>query len=262
MIDDNGASDWEDNDSENRFLSLLNGEIGTTLMRDYAFSMGEANALSHTLRPFVSYIHTSIPDQKLLPQFDIVDELEEENTVYYGINNFFSIFGEHKGREFEREYAFLKAKQGYDLRSEENDTPLTPVIVETGFYPLQQMRLKYTTNIDIYGDGAFLHSIDGDYYSDKGDRFSLDYRYNELTDVNSVRGTLWYLLPYNFAAGYSLERAIEQSETIEEIARLRFNQPCWSVELSSNSTPGDQTFMITFRLANIGNALGFDLPGN
>ncbi|WP_319587805.1 LPS assembly protein LptD [uncultured Desulfobulbus sp.] len=261
MIDDNGASDWEDNDSENRFLSLLNGEIGTTLMRDFAFSMGEVNALSHTLRPFVSYVHTSIPDQKLLPQFDIVDELEEENTVYYGINNFFSIFGEHKGREFEREYAFLKAKQGYDLRSEESDTPLTPVIVETGFYPLQQMRLKYTTNIDIYGDGAFLHSLDGDYYSDKGDRFSLDYRYNELTDVNSVRGTFWYLLPYNFAAGYSLERAIEQSETIEEIARLRFNQPCWSVELSSNSTPGDQTFMITFRLANIGNPLGFDLPG-
>jgi LPS-assembly protein len=33
------------------------------------------------------------------------------------------------------------------------------------------------------------------------------------------------------------------------------------VELASSSTPGDQTFMLTFRLANIGNPLGFDLPG-
>jgi LPS-assembly protein len=261
MIQDNGAAAWEDNDSENRFLSHLNGEVGTTLLRDFAISMDEANTLSHTLRPFVSYVHTSIPDKKMLPQFDEIDVLEEENAVYFGINNFFAIAGEHKGREFEREYAFLKAKQGYDLRTEMSDTPLTPVIVETGFYPLRQMRLKYTTNIDVYGDGAFLHSIDGDYYSDKGDNFSLDYRYDERTDVNSVRGTFWYLLPYNFAVGYGLERAIEQSETIEEIARLRYNQPCWSVEFSSNSTPGDQTFMLTFRLANIGSPLGFDLPG-
>ena len=261
MIDDNGASEWQDSDSENRFLTHLDGEIGTTLMRDFAVSIGDASTLSHTLRPFVSYSHTSIPNEKFLPKFDTIDELEEENTVYYGFNNFFAASGERKGREFERDYAFFKAKQGYDLRSEQSDTPLTPVILETGFYPLLQTRLKYTTNIDVYGDGAFLHSIDGDYYSDKGDRFSLDYRFNELTDVNSVRGALWYLLPYNFAAGFSLERAIEQSETIEEIIRLRYNQPCWSVELSSNNTPGDQTFMITFRLANIGNPLGFDLPG-
>lgn len=262
LIDDNGAADWQDNDSENRFLGHLNGEIGTTLMRDFAVGFGEITSLSHTLRPFVSYVHTTIPDKKLLPQFDEVDDLEEENAVYLGINNFFSIFGEHNGREFDREYAFFKAKQGYDLRSEKSDAPLTPVILETGLYPLQQMRLKYTTKIDVYGDGAFFHSLDGDYYSDRGDKFSLDYRYNELTDVNSVRGSFWYLLPYNFAVGYSLERAIEQSETIEEVARLRYIQPCWSVELSSNSTPGDQTFMLTFRLANIGNPLGIDLFGN
>lgn len=273
MIEDNGADEWEDNDSENRFLSRLNGEISTTLMRDFAINLGEGNSLSHALRPFVGYGHTSIPDRKLLPQFDAIDDLEEENAVFYGINNFFSIAGERNGREFDRDYAFFKAKQGYDLRSEMSDTPLTPVILETGFYPLQSMRLKYTTNVDVYGDGAFLHSIDSDYYSDTGTRYSLDYRYNEKPDyrnnenpgsgetINSIRGTLWYVLPYNLAAGYSLERALEQSETIEEIVRLRYTQPCWSVELSSNATPGDQTFMITFRLANIGNPLGFDLPG-
>ncbi|MCL1979963.1 MAG: LPS assembly protein LptD [Proteobacteria bacterium] len=261
LIDDNGATAWQDKNTANRFMSLLEGEIGTTLARDFAVNFGSANTLSHTVRPFVSYARTSIPDKKLLPQFDAVDKLEEENAVYIGFNNFFSLSGERNGREFDRDLGFFKIKQGYDLRSEKSNTPLTPLIIETGLYPAERMRIKYTTNIDYYGDGAFLHSIEADCYSSRGDRFSLDYRYNEQENINSVRGSLWYLLPYNLAAGYSLERAIEQDETIEETVRLRFIQPCWSVELSASNTPGDQTFMLTFRLANIGNPLGFDLPG-
>jgi LPS-assembly protein len=261
MIDDNGASDWEDTDSENRFLYNLGGEIGTTLMRDFTTSIGDVSGWSHTLRPYLAYGYTDIPDEKLLPQFDPIDDLEEQNTVYYGLHNFFAISGEQKGREFERDYAYFKIKQGYDLRSEESDTPWTPVTAETGWYPLEHFRIKYLTAIDVYGDGAYQHSVDGDYFSSAGDKLSLDYRYNELTDVNSIRGSFWYLLPYNFAVGYGLERAIETRETIEETFRFRFIQPCWSVELSSNYSPGDQTFMLTFRLANIGNPLGIDLPG-
>ena len=261
LIDDNGASAWRDKNTENRFMSHLSGEIGTTLMRDFAVSFDGADTLSHTVRPFVSYVHTSIPNRKLLPQFDEVDDLEEENAVYLGFNNFFSLSGKRNGRDFDRDFGFFKIKQGFDLRSEKSDTPLTPLIIETGLYPTERMRIKYTTNIDYYGDGAFLHSIEADGFSSRGDRFSLDYRFNEQKNVNSIRGSLWYLLPYNLAAGYSLERAIKQKETIEEIVRLRFTQPCWSVELSASNTPGDQTFMITFRLANIGNPLGFGLPG-
>ncbi len=261
MIQGNGASDWEDSDSKNRYLYNLGGEIGTSLMHDFTTNIGDVNAWSHMLRPYVAYGYTAIPNKTVVPQFDIIDTLEEQNTLYYGVNNFFTIYGERNGHEYDREYAFLKVKQGYDLRSVESDTPLTPVEIKSGFYPLQSLRLMYTTNIDIYGDGAFLHSIEADSFSERGDLLALDYRYNSLTDVNSVSGSLWYLLPYNFAAGYSLQRAIETSETIEEKIRLRYNQPCWSVELSSNSTPGDQTFMVTFRLANIGNALGLGIPG-
>jgi LPS-assembly protein len=282
MIQGNGASAWEDSDSENRYLYNLGGEVGTTLMHDFTAHIGEVNAWSHTLRPYVAYSYTSIADQAFVPQFDNIDALREQNILYYGVNNFFTIHGERKGREYDREYAFLKVIQGYDLRDDDHDTslrpvaiqtghhgslparvsdsgPLTPVEMRTGFYPLEFLRLMYTTDIDVYGEGAYLHSIEADYASSRGDLLGLDYRYNTLTDVNSVSGNAWYLLPYNFAAGYTLQRAIEKKETLEEIVRLRYIQPCWSVELSSNSTPGDQTFMMTFRLANIGT--GFGVPG-
>jgi len=262
LIQDNGASDWEDTDSENRFLYNLNAEVGTTLMRDFSVDLGEVNSVSHTLRPYIAYGYTQIPDEKLLPEFDSVDELEEQNTVYLGLNNFFSIAGEHNGRDFERDYAFLRIKEGYDFRSEESDTPLTPIEMETGWYPVERMNIKYTTKYDVYGDGQYYHAVDGTYRSSTGDRYSLTYRYNELTDVNSVTGSFWYKLPYNLGVGYALERNIENSNTIEETVLLRYIQPCWSVELSSHDESGDQSFMITFRLANIGNPLGFDIGGN
>ena len=55
--------------------------------------------------------------------------------------------------------------------------------------------------------------------------------------------------------------AIETEVTIEEKIRLIYQPACWSVELSSNYTPDDQIFMVTFRLANIGSPFGIDLPG-
>lgn len=262
LIDDNGASEWQDVNSKNRFLYTLNSEVGTTLMRDFSLNFDEISGFGHTLRPFVAYEYTDIPDEKVLPIFDPIDELEEENAVYLGVNNFFAISGERNGRAFERDYLYFKVKQGYDFRSTESDTPLTPVVAETGWYPVERARIKYLTKVDVYGDGMFYHSIDGDYMDSAGDRFSLDYRFNEETDTDSIKGSVWYLLPYNLAAGYSLERSIEDKKTIEEVVRLRWTQPCWSVELSSHSESGDNAYMITFRLANIGSPFGAEFGGN
>ena len=282
MIQGNGASNWEDSNSKNRYLYNLGGEIGTTLMHDFTTDIGDVKGWSHTLRPYVAYSYTSMPKEVWLPQFDSIDTLRDQNIVYYGVNNFFDISGVRKGREYERTYAFLKVKQGYDLLNKDNTDPLTysatptsffgnlppmisgsgpitPVEIKTGFHPLELIRLMYTTDVDVYGNGAYLHSIEADYASGRGDLFAVDYRYNSLTNVNSVSGSVWHLLPYNFAAGYSLQRAIATSETIEEKIRLRYHQPCWSVELAANSSPGVQSLTLTFSLANIGN--GFNVPG-
>lgn len=256
-IDDNDASDWKDTSSANRFLYTFGGEIGTTLAREY-YTSGDGSGWRHTFRPFVEYDYTEIPDSDVLPQFDSVDRLEEANTIYYGINNFFTLFGNGK---FDQDYAFLKVRHGYDMRSEVSDTPWTPVEIKTGFYPFRATRLLYSTDIDVYGDGFVEHTVEADYRSSRGDIFSLDYRYNEEYSIDSISGGVWYLLPLNFAAGYSIERAIESSTTIEEKFRLLYQPSCWSVEFSSIYTPDDQTFMVTFRLANIGMPFGFDLGG-
>ena len=147
------------------------------------------------------------------------------------------------------------------MRSEESETPLTPVEIQSGFYPMRGLRVKYVTNIDTYEDGMYYHAVETDYFSNRGDVIGLDYRYNDVTDINSISGSIWYFLPYNFAAGYSLEKSINDVGTLEEKIRLLYQPACWSVEFSSNYTPGDQTYMVTFRLANIGTPFGIDVPG-
>ncbi len=253
LISDDGATDWKDEDTANRLLYRLGGETGTTLYREYgSFADG---GWSHTLRPFVEYEYIDIPETDALPQFDTVDDLKEANTFYYGINNFFSLFDSGS----ERDLAFFKVRQGYDMRSEESDTPFTPVEFKTGFYPLQGTRLIYSTQLDVYGNGMIEHAVEADYRTQRGDIFALDYRYDDELNINSISGAFWYLLPLNFAVGYSIERAIEQSVTIEEKFRLLYQPSCWSVELASNYTPDDRTIMLIFRLANIGSPFGFDL---
>ena len=82
-----------------------------------------------------------------------------------------------------------------------------------------------------------------------------------MEHINSITASTKVNLLYNFFAAYSIERSNAASQTIEENIALIYKPSCWSVELSSNYVPGNQTYMLTFRLANIGEPLGLDLPG-
>jgi len=268
LIDDNGVAAWQNSDTENRFLVDAGGQIGTTMVRDFALSMGELTRWTHTFRPYISYRYVSDVNQNSLPEFDSVDRVGQQNITYYGLDNFFSLFGQHKGQEFSRDYAYLKIRQGYDFRSEKSDTPLTPVEIKAAYYPLQDLRIVYRSNIGVYGEGVLKHVLESNYTSGRGDVFYLDY-YADKKDANtgvtkdseSIKGGLKVSLFSFWLARYDLERSLEDSQTVQENFSLIYQPSCWSVELASNYTPGNQQYMLTFRLANIGNPFGVDLPG-
>ena len=273
-INDGDAEDWKNEDSANRGLYRLGGDIGTTLFREYgAPELGEG--WSHSIRPFVEYEYINIADTDALPLFDPVDEIEEANTFYYGIHNFFSIFdrekkadkaGDHEdvGEEddtavTERDLAFFKVRQGYDMRSEMSDKPLTPIEFKTGLYPVKDARLIYRTQLDVYGEGWVKHDVEATYTNLRGDKFGLDYRYDKELAIDSISGNIWLELPFDFAFGYSIERSLENKLTIEEEFHLVYQPACWSVDLVYDYEPDDKTVMLIFRLANIGLPLGLDL---
>ena len=261
MIDDNGAEEWQDSDTENRFLAEFETEVSTTLRKDFAPRTGQNQYWSHTLRPFIQYKYVTDDDQDKLPQFDAVDSYGDKNKITYGLKNFFYVTDSKSKQYAEREYGYLKIEQSYDLRNEADDIPFAPVEMRMAWYPTQALNLKYKTDIDVYDDGFLKHVVEGDYLNSRGDVLSFDYLfYNNLEaeDTSSIRLSAQFGLIYNFSAGYSLEQSLEDSIKIEEKFSIAYHPSCWSVELIAETTPDNEQVGIMFHLANIGTPFGVD----
>jgi LPS-assembly protein len=256
-------SGWQDGDTENRFLADFRAEIGTTMIRDFSINAGSVTGLSHTFRPYVRYKYITDVDQDNLPQFDSVDTVGDQNLITYGLDNFFSLSGLNGKEEYDRDYGYIKIKQSYDIRSSESDTPLTPVNMRLAYYPLKDLRFIYRTDVDVYGDGFIKHLVEGDYRNSRGDLFSTDYRYEDVNDVqtSSIKAAALVGLFYNWSAGFSIERSIEDEKTVAQTFNLIYKPACWSVEFAADQTPGAEKYTIMFQLANIGSPLGLDMPG-
>lgn len=254
-IDGNGVAEWEDSDTENRLLGVLETEVATTLKKDM-------DAWSHAVRPFVKYKFVTDYDQEKLPQFDDVDSFGDQNTITYGVNNFFYVSGPE---ESEREYGYIKIQQGYDLRSEADDEPFQPVGLRTAWQPDQHLLFKYETDLSVYEDGFLAHTVEGDYLNSRGDTFSLDYLFNKDTaggaDTSSLRLAAKVGLLYDLSAGYALEQSLEDSVKVQEKVSLTYHPTCWAVELAGETTPGNEQITLMFQLANIGAPFGMDLMG-
>ncbi len=262
-IDGNGNENWENSDTENRLLGTIESEVSSLMRKD--FGEPEDGSWSHVFRPFLKHTYVTEADQEL-PVFDSVDSFDDQNKITYGVNNFFLISGLKRNNEaFERDYGYIKLQQGYDLRSQAEDEPFLPVELRTAWYPVQNMTLKYETDLSVYDDGFLRHFAEGDYLNKRGDLFSLDYLfYKNLVggeDTNSVRASTLFHLMYDFSAGYSLEKSLENSLTVSEKFRLIYHPACWAVELAAETTPDNEQITIMFQLANIGAPFGLDLLG-
>ncbi len=287
MIQNNGDGAWTQDDTPNRSLYNLHGEIGTTLLRNFGLNENEATSWDHRLRPYVQYDYLPKTNQDDLPLFDQVDRIQDSNALTYGVNNFFELFNDTK-KKSAHDYGYLKVWESYDLRQEYSDRPLTPVSLKLGWTPVNNFALSYQTNIGIYGEGVVLYSLDSMYSNSRGDSIGVDYRYstpdqilgspynstdsyniaspfysyyNGLRDIHEINIMAKAHISDTIFAAYKIEHSLSQSQTIEQDISLIYQPSCWSVELRSNYTPGDQGIMLLFNLANIGTPLGVNIAG-
>lgn len=254
MVEEYGDAQWTLDETPNRFMYDFHAEVGTTLMRYFDnLNMGGFDSINHELRPYIEYDYRPEEDQSDLPKFDSVDRIGEANAFTYGIDNFFNLYRNVNGvRTLARQYGYFKVKQSYDLRSESSDEPFSDVNVELAWKPMARMKIEYETNIDVYGDGFKDHSLEGYYYNERGDIFTLDYRFEESRDIEQINATLKTRIYNSWLALLEIEHSIAQEETNEANMSLIYQAPCWSVEFQSNYTPTDTSFMMIFNLANIG----------
>jgi len=287
MVESYGDGTWEQNDTPNRSLFNLHGEVGTTLLRNFGLNGNEFKSWDHRLRPYVEYDYLPKTNQDDLPLFDEIDRIEDANAITYGADNFFELFRDAR-RDSGRDYGYFKIWESYDLRSQYTDRPLTPVSLKLGWTPVNAFALSYQADVGVYGEGVTYYNLESIFSTSRGDALILDYVYSGeekiqgspynstnnfnsaspfsldytgLEDIHQINVTARAQLSNTITAGYRVEHSLAQSETNEQEISLIYHPACWSVELRSNYTPTDQGFMLLFNLAHIGMPLGVDLGG-
>ncbi len=257
IVQEYGEAEWLEDDSQNRFLYDIHAEVGSTLIRTFALSGKSMTGLSHEVRPYVEYDFIPDVDQDDLPRFDAVDRVGEQNQLTYGIDNFFNALS---GDNSERDYGWFKIKQSYSFLSERSDDPFSDINVELKWIPLRLLQLLYRTDIDVYDTGFVKHDLETSFRNSRGDLFELDYYFKDNGDANDteqINAALEAGIFSSWRTRISIEHSLANDETNIANVSLLYQALCWSVELGSQYTPEETSFMLLFNLANLGTPFQF-----
>ncbi len=251
-----GDGQWSNDSEQNRLLYDIHAEVGTTLLRDFAVNGNGYDAFRHQIRPYVEYDFIPDEDQTDLPYFSSIDRISQSNKITYGFDNFFDLLD---GGSKSREYGSLKIKQSYSLLDDDSDEPLSDINAKLKWKPSKSASLTYKTDLDMYGDGFVRHNLEFAYLNGRGDKFGMEYVFDDTTDTEQINGAVKAMLIPKWYLDLDIKHSISEDETNEADLAITYRAPCWSVSFGSEYTPNDTVFMIMFNLANIGSPFGVDL---
>ena len=116
--------------------------------------------------------------------------------------------------------------------------------------------ISYKTDIDVYDTGFVRHNVEAIYNNSRGDRFGVEYVFDDLDNTEQINALIKTALFANWRADFKIEHSLSQEETNEMDLSLIYQALCWSVEFATQYTPADTSFLVVFNLANIGSPLG------
>ena len=252
-----GDADWNHSTTQNRLYPDFEIEVATTLEKDFFSDSSSDRTAAHQVRPYVQYNYLPDVDQDTLPQFDDVDDIDEENRVTYGFDNYLYKFLHGAGnRETQNIYVDLTIEQSYDLNEAGSDQPFSDIFSELKWKPLPRTYIGYKNYYDVYDNKFNRHTFESQYSNSRGDSLSLDYSFNDEENIDQFNGTLVAQIINGWSVGGEIEQSLSENETNKATGSITYKAVCWSVKFQTKYTPTDTTYLLMFTLANIGLPLG------
>lgn len=250
IIETFGDATWDEDDTQNRLLADFEIEIASTLLREFDTDGDSEWNFDHQFRPFMTYNYIPDVDQDELPDWDSIDFVDERNGITYGIDNYFTDLTGNSNRD----YGFVKLFQTYDFT--DSDEPFSDVSLRVNLKPVPRWTFVYDLDWDPYDDGLYKHRLETYYTNTRGDYFSVDYSYNDRSDIDQINAYLNAALFSSWYTKLELEHSIAEEETNNFNVALIYKALCWSVEFETRYTPEEMKYLLVFNLANIGTPLG------
>jgi LPS-assembly protein len=293
LVREHGGDEWPHDRTQHRTMGSFQGEVGTTLTRDFELELGAIRTLNHAVRPVINYQYIQEVDQPLAERrIDGVDEIDPREWLTYGVNNHFNVREAASGGGLaSRYFGYFRVNQTYDFRENrralgeqadpaDRQRPLSDVLFELDVRPLSGLRLNYETALSVYGQGVPFYKILSAYGDGRHNLF-VDYTYQR--NPGAVRPFFYNALPTESERKLTLALLSQLSETIvlqgdhteiwraegarrlrdiNQSIRLLYQPTCWAVALSFEKTPDDRRIAILFSLTGIGDLLGIALGEN
>ncbi|MEW6518514.1 MAG: LPS assembly protein LptD [Thermodesulfobacteriota bacterium] len=272
-IDANGSDvfDWQYDREQNRTAWNFDTNIATTVARDFDMHLGSVTALNHAIRPEIEYSYGTLDREDELPDIDEIDLLAPENLITYSLNNYFRVSGSGKDEwEYDRYLGYFKIIQSYDIHEERRELegpadehqPFSDVVLKLNLYPLPRWQTRYQTAYSVYGDGVTKYDLYTRYKSRRGDRFSLDYRYTQNSDINQVNAEVITRLTGNWYLEADLKQSLDENSITSASFGLTYHPHCWAVKFIAERSSDDKRVAILFSLVGLGQSLGIGFAGD
>jgi lipopolysaccharide assembly outer membrane protein LptD (OstA) len=237
-------------------------------------NLGSIDRVQHSFKPMVTYTYVPDKAQDDLPLFDLYDRVSNRNDVTYAlVNRFIARSTAADGSRVYRDLLYLRLSQIYDIDEASDNLsgehqPFSDVRVELDLWPTRNISLNVNSLIPVYGESR-LHSlvVGSSVRDDTGNAVTINYTYNDIdysgvaTDYLAVTLETPVLKPIyaRFDGRYDLL----DNRFLEKNLGLEYRSKCWSLLLAYRNRyledqKNDQELMLTFVLAGLGEAPGFN----
>ncbi len=244
-----GQGTQHPDNTSNRLLYLLQGDMSTTFARNYREN--SKTRIRHSIRPRLLYQYRPNKDQDNLPDIDDLDRLAPLNKLTYSLLSFVSTRTvEDSGARVYQDILRFKLQQSYDFR--DNDRPFSDLYAELEFQPYSLFYLRYDTTYNFYGSGFTTHNIWGRVSSKSGNRLNMSYRYGTTTHINQINLNLLAVLTHSLYGTYSVTRSFNTNTVISSSYGLGYRAACWSFRGTFTKNSYESKFVFYIELLGIG----------
>ncbi|MEN8257891.1 MAG: LPS assembly protein LptD [Thermodesulfobacteriota bacterium] len=245
-------------------------ELATTFQRDFDLRVGSLRWFNHTIKPHTSYAYIDPDDDEdLLPDFDSKDRMVAQGVVGYGFENHFRIGGvDDKGLASNRYFGLFKAEHTYDHRKDIE--PYGDLQLELDIYPLERLRVNYSTDLSVYGRGFVEYDLLTRYSNLRGDFLSVDYRYkknnseviNEDNGIHEINGSAQVRLTKNISLQGDIKKSLSLDNIVSQSVSLLYQPGCWGMQVKISESGDDRRVSVLLSLVALGQVLGIGYEEN
>ncbi len=236
--------------------------LSTTFQRDFGVKVGSLRWLNHTVKPHTSFSYIDPDNEELVvPDFDAKDTLRAASEVGYGLENHFLIGGvSGDDKEYSRYFGSFKIKHSYDYRKDVE--PYGDLRFELDIFPLKELRLKYSTDVSVYGRGVVGYDLLTRYTNQRGDFLSVDYRYNQGSDTHEINGQGKVRLTETLSVAAEIKKSLALDNVVSQSLSVIYQPGCWGMQVELSESGDDRQLTVMFSLVALGQAFGFGYEDN